>query len=306
MKVFVTGGTGFVGANLVRRLVELGEDVHVIHRPTSNCWRLTDLIPRIHLHPGDITDDSSTARLMNEIRPDVVFHLGVYGAYPTQDDARMILRTTLLGTYNLLDAANAAGVRMFVNTGSSSEYGSKDHPMNESERIDPNSYYAVGKAGQTLLCQQFARQEKLPVVTLRLFSVYGPYEEPERLVPSLIRHARANEDMPLASPETARDFIYVGDVVDAYLAAAKHPELSGEVFNIGSGIQHPLKNIVETILSQTHSTSVPRWDTYPPRSFDTSIWVADMEKTRRLLGPIGTTPLAEGLKRTIEWQYEGS
>lgn len=306
MNALVTGAAGFVGANLARRLAKDGHEVHALARSSSDLWRLKNIPSNLIIENGDVNDKEALATLLQNIKPDVVFHLATRGAYHTQQDREEILKTTIFGTLNLLHAAKAAGVKILINTGSSSEYGTKDHPMREDERIDPNSFYAVGKATQTLMCQEFARKESFPIITLRLFSVFGPYEEPERLVPSLIRRARANEDLPLASPETARDFIFVDDVVDAYLEAAKHPELSGEVFNIGSSIQHPLKNIVETILSQTNSASVPRWGTYPPRPFDTSIWVADMEKTRRLLGPIGTTPLAEGLKRTIEWRYEVS
>jgi len=134
--------------------------------------------------------------------------------------------------------------------------------------------------------------------------VYGPYEEPERLVPTLIRRALANADLPLARPDTARDFIYADDVVNAYLEAARHPELSGHVFNVGSGTQSSLEEIVRNVLAITGSSSKPLWGAYPSRPFDTSLWVADEKKSSDLLGFRAATPLADGLKKFTAWITE--
>lgn len=301
MSVFLTGATGFVGANLAIRLLEQGEEVHILARPSSRLWRLKDVPKSLHVHDADLLNADALAALLETIRPESVFHLAAYGAYAHQNEARNILETTIMGTLNLLQASKKAGVGMVINTGSSSEYGTKDHRMKEDERIEPNSYYAVGKSGQTLLCQQFAREEKLPVITLRLFSVYGPFEEPSRLVPTLIQKALSGADLPLARPETARDFIYVDDVVNAYLKAAQHPELSGEVFNIGTGKQSTLEDIVGNVLKITGSASKPLWGAYPSRPFDTSVWIADVQKSSDLLGFQASTTLEAGLGKHIEW-----
>jgi nucleoside-diphosphate-sugar epimerase len=234
-------------------------------------------------------------------KPDALFHLAVYGAYSTQKDADLILSTALLSTLHLLNAAKEAGVKIVVNTGSSSEYGTKDHPMREDELIEPNSYYAVGKAAQTLLCQQFARQEKLPIVTLRLFSVYGPYEEPGRLVPTVMMNALAGKDIPIADPNIARDFIFLDDVSRAYVLAAKKPELSGEVLNVGTGNQHTLVELADAIIQLTESSSTLAIGTYQKRSFDTYTWLADVSKTQKCLGFIPKYSLEQGLKENINW-----
>ena len=155
-----------------------------------------------------------------------------------------------------------------------------------------------------MLCQQFAREEKLPIITLRLFSVYGPHEEPGRLVPTLIRKALANEDLLLARPETARDFVYTDDVTDAYLACLRHPECSGEVFNVGTGVQSSLEDIVRNVLKITGSSSKPVWGAYPSRPFDTSLWVADVQKASDLLGFRAATSLEQGLAKHIAWFKE--
>ncbi|MDB5195571.1 MAG: hypothetical protein JWO84_755 [Parcubacteria group bacterium] len=304
MKVFITGIAGFVGAGLARALLTDGVEVHGLVRPSSDLWRLADIKDQLHLHSGDLLDALSVQKALQESRPDTIFHLSVYGAYPTQKDKDLILRSSLGATMTLLDAAKEAGVGMVVNTGSSSEYGTKDHPMREDELIEPNSYYAVGKAAQTLYCQQFAREEKLPIVTLRLFSVYGPYEEPTRFIPTLIEKMRANEDVPLADPTVARDFIYLDDVVDAYRAAALKPELSGEVLNIGTGTQHTLQEAFDTAVALTGSSSKALAGAYGNRTFDTPVWVADMEKTTTRLGFKPAHTLEAGLAKTIEWANE--
>lgn len=304
MKVFVTGISGFVGANLARRLLSLGHEVHGIVRPNKDPWRLMDISDNLVLHRQDLLDrEKLHATLMAE-RPEVVYHTAVYGAYSSQKDADLILRTAVMSTFDILTAAKAAGVGMVVNTGSSSEYGTKDHSMREDEIVEPSSYYAIGKVAATYLGQYMARVEKLPVITMRPFSVYGPYEEPGRLVPTIIGKALDNEDILLADPATARDFIYVDDVVEGLIAASARVDLSGEVFNLGSGRQEKLEGLMEAVMHATGSISKLLWGAYPSGLFDTSVWVADMSKTKDLLSYQARTPLAEGLFKTVEWFKE--
>jgi len=301
MKTLITGAAGFIGANLAIRLVDEGHDVHAIVKPTSSPWRLDAVKDRIAVHIGDLNDEVAVADILRNVRPEVVYHFAVHGAYHHQNDDAVILRTAVQGTLNLLHASKAVDVRMFVNTGTSSEYGSKDHPMREDEIIDPNSYYAVGKAAQTMLCRQYSRQEELPLCTLRLFSAYGPYEEPGRLVPELIKNALANVEIPLAQPETARDFIYIDDIIDAYKKVAAHDELRGDIFNIGTGKQSTLREIAEHVLAMTGSSSALKWNAYPPRPFDTSVWVADVRRAADVLGIRAETTLEDGLRDMVQW-----
>ncbi len=301
MKAFITGISGFVGAGLARRLLGAGHEVHGIVRPTSNLWRLEGVTDSLHLHEGDLLEKESLVRALRAAHPEVVFHLGVYGAYSTQQDKEKILQSSILSTLSLLEAAKEVGVKVLVNTGSSSEYGTKDHPMREDERIDPNSYYAVGKAAQTLLCQHYGRAEKLPVLTLRLFSVYGQFEESGRLVPTVIMNALENKDIQLADPRIARDFVYLDDVSDAFILAAQKPELAGEVFNVGSGTQTTLREFADLVINETKSTSNLVEGAYEKRSFDTFSWVADMKKSEEQLGFTPRYDLNKGLKESIVW-----
>jgi nucleoside-diphosphate-sugar epimerase len=191
-----------------------------------------------------------------------------------------------------------------VNTGSSSEYGFKDYAMRETDLLEPNSYYAVAKCAQTLLCQHVANAEKRPITTFRLFSVYGPFEEPSRLVPTLIRRCAEGRDLTLVEPDTARDFVYVEDVVDAYLCTEKLTTLVGEVINIGSGVQSTMRQVVDIILQHTGAQVKCRWGAMPARIWDAKTWVADCTKSSRLLGWRPRTALTEGLQRTVAWVRE--
>ncbi len=301
MKIFLTGISGFVGAGVARYALSEGHEVSGLVRASTNRWRLADVEHRIDLRVGDLRDTEELRQILLDVLPDVVMHLGVYGAYPTQTDAGAILHTTVCGAYQILSSAKDAGVRLVVMAGSSSEYGTKDHPMREDERIDPNSYYAIAKATQTHLGQEFARKEGLPVVTLRLFSVYGPYEEPGRLVPTVIGRALVGANITLADPRIARDFVYLDDVARAFLVVADRPELSGRILNLGTGIQHTLGDVAEIVLRETESMSRVTTGTYAQRDFDTLTWVADMQTATRIPGYAPVTRLEDGLRETILW-----
>lgn len=300
-RVLVTGAAGFVGAALARRLLEDGHDVHVILKAGSAGWRLADILAELRGHHADLTDEGAVRALVSSIRPEVIYHLATHGAYPFQTNADGIIQTNVLGTWNLLKASARVEYEVFVNTGSSSEYGFKDYAMRETDLLEPNSYYAVAKCAQTLLCQHVAKTEQRPIATLRLFSVYGPFEEPSRLIPTLIRSCLDGRDLALVEPDTARDFVYVDDVVDAYLRIDGLAKLSGEILNIGSGVQSTLARVVDVILRETAAEVACHWGSMPARVWDAKTWVADCTKSSRLLGWRPSTSLREGLERTVAW-----
>jgi nucleoside-diphosphate-sugar epimerase len=300
--ILVTGASGFIGAVLVRRLVAAGRaDVHVLLRDTAKTWRLEDILPKLHVHRVDVTDRAGVLACVQEVKPRTIFHLAVYGAYPAQKDVALIEATALHGTMNLLDAAETVGFDAFINVGSSSEYGFKNAPMKETDVLEPNSHYAVFKAAATNYCAYEAVSKKLPVITVRPFSVYGPYEEPTRLVPTLLGQLLQGTLPPLASPDIARDYIYVDDFVDACLVATTHPEFGGQIFNAGSGRQTTLKEIVDLAISLVGASVTPEWGTMGARIWDQKVWVADVSKAKEKLGWEPRTDLATGLTQTIAW-----
>lgn len=245
-RVVVTGATGFVGANLARRLIRDGHDVHLLLRPEHRSWRIAGIRHEVTVHELQLDDAEAADRILGSVRPRWVFHLAVYGAYSWQTDWRRMVQTNVVGTATLAEASLAAGVEVFVNTGSSSEYGFKTQPSAEADALAPNSYYAVTKAAATLFCQHLARTHGVRIPTLRLYSVFGPYEDPRRLIPALVSRGLEAELPPLADPGIARDFVYVADAVGAYIKAAtiSAPERDA-VYNVGSGIQISLREAVE-------------------------------------------------------------
>ena len=302
-RFFLTGGTGFVGACLARRLVEAGAEVHLLVRESADRGRLKGVDGKLTFHVGDLTG-AELESIVKAVQPTVIYHLAVHGTYPFQTDADETIRTNVFGTWNLLKACASIDYKVFVNAGSSSEYGSKPHAMRETDVLEPNSYYAVAKSAQTLVCRHTARIEQRPINTFRLFSVYGPYEEPTRLAPTVVRHCLEGRALEMVSPGTARDFVYVDDVVDAFLRIEKLGSLCGEVLNIGTGLQSTVKDIVEAAVAVAGKAPPIRWGAMDARPWDTETWVADCTQTRRLLEWTATTQLPEGIAKTAAWHRE--
>jgi UDP-glucose 4-epimerase len=302
VRVLVTGGTGFVGSNLVRRLARDGHDVHLLVRPEARRWRLLDIVRDVKWHTADLTDGVAVCGLMAAVRPAVIYHLAVYGAYSFESDIAATVRTNILGTQCLLQAALATGFSAMVNTGSSSEYGFKDHAPVEEEVLAPNSHYAVTKASSTWLCRLAAKTHHAHIATLRLYSAYGPYEDGRRLMPSLVRCGLGGSWPPLADPESARDYVYVDDVVDAYLlaATASGQEL-GAVYNVATGTQTSLRQLTEVAARVFTVSESPTWGTYAARSWDTSVWRGDTRNIREKLRWSPRIDVASGLHRFAQW-----
>jgi nucleoside-diphosphate-sugar epimerase len=298
----VTGGTGFVGANLVRRLAGEGHDVHLLVRRGYSDWRIRAMAHQIHLHEVELTNGDLLLDVMRTIGPEWVFHLAVYGAYPSQTDVGTMVQTNIVGTLNVVQASLRAGARVVVNTGSSSEYGFKNRPADELEPAEPNSPYAVTKLAATQLCRHMAQQNGARVCTLRLYSVYGPFEEPTRLIPTLLVAGLKRSLPRLADPRTGRDFVYVDDVVDAYLSAAASATMeSGTIFNVGTGVQTSIADVVELVREMMRIDEEPRWGSYPDRAWDTPCWVADSTRIQAALGWFPRYTLDRGLAEFTRW-----
>jgi nucleoside-diphosphate-sugar epimerase len=301
--IFVTGSTGFIGGALVRRLLDEGHQVHVAVRAEARRWRIEELEghERLTIHPADLRDASQIMNAVAAAEPRTVVHLATHGAYEKQRDPTSILATNVLGTQNLLEASTQHGVALFVNAGSSSEYGFKKEPMRESDLPEPNSHYAVAKVAQTHLCRLAAKMHGMALVTFRLFSVYGPWEEPTRLIPTMIRRARAGLALEMANPAIARDFVYLDDVLDALTGFDALMRLRGEVINLGSGAETTLRDVVDAVLATVPSRSEVKWGAMADRKWDTDRWVSDPSLARELLGWRAKHDLREGLKKTSQW-----
>lgn len=300
-RILITGATGFVGACLTRRLVNLSGKVHVIVRQSSNLWRIKDLADKINLHYVDLTDIVSLSKMVQRIKPEIIFHLATYGGYHFQQDANKIFETNLTGTRNLLTALSTVGFKAMINTGSSSEYGIKKRPMSEDDLLEPVTEYGVSKAAATLYCQAVARKNNLPVCTLRLFSPYGFFEGAQRLIPSVILACLSGRDPELSSKNPVRDFVFTEDVVDAYLKTASASNLTGQIFNIGSGEEYSVETVVKKIIALTGKKVSPRWGGVKNLRLEPTTWVADISKTRKFLKWKPVYNLDSGLEKTVNW-----
>lgn len=300
--VLVTGATGFIGSGLVRRLIGRGADVHVTVREESNTWRLDEILDDITLHTVDLTHAEGINALVKKIRPGAVFHCAVYGGYSEQNEVDRIIRVNVEGTAHLLNILSEIGCGCFINTGSSSEYGIKDGPMKETDPLEPVTVYGMSKATATALCQAVGRTHDIPNITLRPFSPYGPYDGSKRLVSSVIRACLEGRAPKLSAPGAVRDYVYIDDVLDAYmLALEKHEDLKGEVVNIGTGKQSSIGEVVDEIVELTGADVRVDWGSVENPRNEPKTWVADISHAEKLLGWKPRYDLCDGLKKTIEW-----
>ena len=302
-RTFVTGAGGFVGANLARRLLRDGNEVHVLLRE-PNAWRLEEVAKDLHIHLGDLRNAEQLTRTIEAVRPEWIFHLAAYGAYSWQTELSTMIETNITGTMNLLNACLTIGFAAFVNAGSSSEYGLKDHAPLETEFLEPNSNYAVTKASATLFCRSVAKPRHASVRTLRLYSGFGPYEEPRRLIPSLIVHGLKGELPKLASPDVARDYVYIDDVVEAFVQRRRSECRNSGVYNLGTAKQTSLREVVDVARQIMKIAANPVWSSMPNRQWDTDRWVAENTKIQRELQWRPRISFEEGLRKTIDWFRE--
>ena len=301
----VTGATGFVGANLVRELVKRGNDVNIIVRNKKLNWRLSDIADKLNIFECDILDLNLDA-LVNRIRPDYVFHLAAYGAKPSEDDINKMVDVNIKGTSNLVNAVKKIPLKLFVNTSSCVEYGNKDQSMRETDVLEPINNYGVAKSAVTLYCQKESVRNGLPLVNLRLFTPFGYFEDRNRLIPSIILSAIKDESIKVSTPKSVRDFIFIEDVVGAYLHAISMPFSKGEIFNIGTGNQHTIEEVINMCLKISNSKSDVLWGAVEKqnRFIEPLIWKADMSKTKELFNWQPKYSIHDALNKTIQWFTE--
>jgi nucleoside-diphosphate-sugar epimerase len=304
MKTLVTGATGFVGACLTRHLVAQGDEVHLLTRHESDRWRIADLMPDLVDHQVDLRDAAGVERVVREIRPETVYHCAAYGGFAFQRESDAILGANFLGTVNLLKACAATGFSLFVNTGSSSEYGCKQQPMRESDLLEPLGDYAVAKAAATLYCRSEALLKELPVVTLRLFSPYGPWDDKNRFIPYLLSTLLRGEVPLLSTPSSVRDYVYMDDIAALYLGLAGKRVTPGAIYNVGSGVQQTIGDVVTQAIEIIDTSIEPRWGGIKQQRPEPACWVADMSETRSALGWAAATPFRKGLEKTMQWLRE--
>jgi UDP-glucose 4-epimerase len=302
-KVLVTGGAGFIGSNLVRSLLERGDEVRVLDNfSTGSRANLEGL--EVDVVEGELR---SYERVHNAVRgTELVYHLGALGSVPRSvQDPLTSSAVNVEGTLNVLLAARDEGVRRVVYTSSSSVYGSSAAlPAREDAAPDPLSPYGVAKLAAERYCISFSRvYERFESVVVRYFNVFGPRQSPRSqyaaVIPLFITAILAGQPVTIEGDgEQSRDFTFVENVVEGTILAGETPGVSGRIFNLAASAPASVNAIAGTI-GRIAGMPVERIAA-PPRTGDIRNSWADISAAREVLGYEPSVALEEGLRRTIE------
>jgi UDP-N-acetylglucosamine/UDP-N-acetyl-alpha-D-glucosaminouronate 4-epimerase len=301
----VTGGAGFIGSHIVEGLVKKGEKVRVIDNlSTGKRENLQPLMDEIEFILGDLRDPKAAAQAVKGV--DFILHQAAISSVPCSiEDPLGTTENNLTGTLHLLMAACDAGVQRFVYASSSSVYGdSPALPKREDFLPTPLSPYAVSKLSGEYYCQVFHQLYGLETVSLRYFNVFGPRQDPlspyAAVIPKFITLALAEKPLVVyGDGEQSRDFSFVADVVEANFLACRATDIAGEEFNVGSGEQTSLNQLVQA-LKEIIAPDL-KVEYTEPQPGDVRHSLASIEKAKRLIGFAPTIPFSEGLHRTAAW-----
>lgn len=301
----VTGGAGFIGSHLVRALLDQGDRVRVVDNfSTGTRENLAGLAGPLEVLEADVRDRTQMEWAVHGV--DLVFHLAAFVSVPaSMNDPQACFEINVQGTINLLEAARQAGVRHVILASSAAVYGENDHlPVQETQPPAPQSPYALSKLVDEQLGDLYSRMFGLPVTALRYFNVYGPRQSPESdyaaVIPIFVRSFLTGQPPTVfGDGQQGRDFVYVGDVVRANLAAASRPDSAGKVFNVCTGDEVTLLDLIRTLQSVLNGKVEPQFSA--PRPGDIYRSYGDPTRTIRDLGFRPQTSLREGLVHTAEW-----
>jgi len=302
----VTGGAGFIGSNLVEALVQVDARVRVLDDFSTGKRENLDGLNGVELLEGSVTDPGACRAACQGV--DYVLHQAALPSVPRSvADPWASHEACATGTLNMLIAAREAGVKRFVYAGSSSAYGDTPTlPKVEDMPALPRSPYAVAKLAGEHYCQAFALVYGFETVVLRYFNIFGPRQDPasqySAVIPLFITHARAGEAPTIdGDGEQTRDFTYVENAVRANLLActAAAEGVVGSVFNLGCGERISINRLWEAIQEATEAAVDAIHG--PAREGDVRDSLASLDRARENLGYDVTVPLAEGLKKTVDW-----
>lgn len=288
MKIFVTGGTGFIGRYVVRDLAKKGHSLLLLSRTSHKNSR------KISFVRGGLADIKKWEEKLKVFKPDVAVHLAWEGLPSSDFD---ITRNNLAGSIDLLRACRDAGVKTAMFCGTGLEYGQAARQMNETSPLDPSSLLASTKSALYIFGSKFAKDNGMNFIWVRPFFTYGPGQQPRALIPSLIRSLRAGETPEVKNPRGGNDFIYVEDAAQAIaILAGRKPKGPNEIYNIAAG---KLTSNVEVIKDVYAGMGLKAPAAFLSAGAPQGAW-ADIKKVKKDTGWKPKTSLREGVKKTIE------
>jgi polyisoprenyl-phosphate glycosyltransferase len=301
--IFVYGASGFIGINLFNEIFAQRQDCYALTHDASKAWRIKlNDIPSENVIHCDIVSPTSVKSVFDKYRPQTIFNLAAYGAYAKQQNKTLTYETNLIGTLNILDLCTEGQV--YVHAGSSSEYGYNCDFPSETDTLEPNSHYAVSKVSAAYMIAYYAKMHNTNAVNLRLYAIYGHWEEPDRLIPKVVENARKAQLPHLVNPDISRDFVFIKDCIEAFLDVSlkMNGHIRGKSYNIASGQKTTIADLVNLVQEQFGVKDQPSWNSMPNRNWDLANWYGNPAAAQKDFGWQSKTSLKEGLKRTKLWQ----
>lgn len=306
-RVLVTGAGGFIGSHLAERLAQLGARTRCFFRYTSQGslgWlSASPLRSDLEIIHGDIRDYESVSNAAEGV--DVIFHLAALIGIPySYHSPRSYVQTNIEGALNVLEAARRHGTERLVCTSTSEVYGSGVYmPIDENHPLQGQSPYSATKIGADKIAESYHLSFGLPVTIARPFNTYGPRQSSRAVIPTIITQALAHSCVKLGNLHTTRDFNFVSDTVEGFIAIAEAPATIGKTLNIGSGTETSIRELTEVIFDLIGAKCPVEMEEQRvrPEASEVGRLCANSLLLSQLTKWRPTVPLGEGLARTIEW-----
>lgn len=302
-RILVTGGLGFIGSHLVKRLLNEGAEVFIIGWHGNKTWRLEEELKKVSIYEVDITDDIRVEKCVKDICPEIVFHLAAYGVNSEQKNYIKAANINILGMINILNALKDGSCTKFINMGSCAEYGDRKDVMREDMYPLPVSIYGSSKASATIIAHQIATENNIDIITLRPFGIFGEGEERHKLFCNIILSILEDKEVRLTPCEQLRDYCYIENIIDGMVMSAKS-NLKSNIFNIANGSLFPLKNYVDLIFKNMKTDRVPLYGSLEYRKNEMWSPAADISEIHAKLGWSPRIGLEDGIIKTIKWYEE--
>jgi Nucleoside-diphosphate-sugar epimerases len=318
LKILVTGGTGFIGSNLIKDLLIRDYDVYALVRKNSSLgfnrlshYKNINYIYAEDLFSGinrDLAAESVEGVKAQKNLPtfDICFHLAAYGVDYKQQNLNELIDGNIKYTMNLLEFCRRNKTKKFINTGSCFEYGfNEGKKLSEKDVLNPQTYYSLMKVATEKMANLYSESNYINLITVRPFGVFGENEGFHRLVPQLMKTVIRNEPLDITFGNQIRDYLYIRDLIDAYITLALTDVPFYESYNICSGREVKIKDLALKLSEITGcSMGLFKFGSIPYRKNEIMYFVGDNSKIQKYTGWRPKYTIEDGLKKTYEWYKE--